>query len=246
MTKGAIDMRRINAVLGLAVMAVLTLSAFAVSAASAAAPELIRAGKPGEVVKGEIKGKSEGNTVLETENGTTVACETAEVKSGKAASTKELTGKFAFKGCKESLFGVKCNTKGKAGGEIETGETTGLIGFRPGSKEAEVDLELRPTGTKESLETPLVTFECTGGFAKVEVRGAVIGMLGEGELKKSTKTLKVLYEKGSKAGTQELTEMTGGFMKEAKLESNLNDGKFERANHQGIGKLEFAEAVELT
>ena len=245
----SIAMKRINVVLGLALMAVLALSAFAVSSASAAAPELIRAGsgaKP-EVVKGEITGTSEGETVLETENKTKVTCTSATAKGGKAVTTKETEGsKFLFKGCKESIFNGSCKSSEKGEGEIETSATIGLIGFKPKST-TEVDLELRPKGTPEALTTSFVVFECTKGFAKIEARGAVIAMLGEGQLNKSTKSLKTVFEKGASAGLQELTEMTGGFMeKEVHLESSLNKGKFEKSNQQGKGSTEFAEAVELT
>lgn len=235
-------------------MAVLALSAFAVSSASAAAPELIRAGKPGEAVKGEIKGKSSGSTVLETEAGTKVTCESAESKGGTTEGTKEPLKEtkgtvVLFKGCTESLFKGKCKSaKPGVAGEIETVALAGIIGFQPGSK-TEADLELRPEKTEAPLEGAngaFVIFECTGGFAKIEARGAVIGMLGKGQFNKSTKSLNLLYEKGAKAGTQELTEMEGGFMKEAKLESSLNKGKFEKSNQQGEGTVEFAEAVELT
>jgi hypothetical protein len=240
-------MKRINVVLGLAVMAVLALSAFAVSSAFAAAPELIRAGsgaKP-EVVKGEIKGTSKGNTVLETANKTTVTCTAAKAKGGKAVTTKETSGtKFLFTGCVESALGGKCNTKGLKAGEIETSETIGLIGFKKGT--TEVDLELRPKTTTSELKVSFVLFECVGGFAKIEAKGAVIGMFGVGELNTVTKSLKTVFAKGTKAGEQELTEMEGGFMTVGKLESNLNGGAFENSNQQGEGLTEFEESVELT
>jgi hypothetical protein len=248
-------MKHINVVLGLAVMAVLALSAFAVSSASAAAPELFRAGKPGSLVLGEIKGKSSGSTTLESKNGTKVTCEKAESKGGEATNTKEIAKTTVkFNGCKESLFGGKCNTAKLAAGEILTAELTGKIGFEPKST-TEVDLELKPAktedkeGGKEVLEGSngaFAVFECTGGLAKIEARGAVIGMLGKGQLGKSTKSLNLLYEKGASAGLQELTSMEGGFMTEAKLESSLNGGKFEPSNQQGEATTEFKEAVELT
>jgi len=239
-------MKHINVVLGLAVMAVLALSAFAVSSASAAAPELFRAGKPGSIVLGEIKGSSKGNTVLETANKTTVTCTSAKAKGGKAVTTKETSGtKFLFTGCVESALKGKCNTKGLGAGEIETSETIGLIGFKPGST-TEVDLELRPKGTTSELKISFVLFECVGGFAKIEAKGAVIGMLGVGELNKSTKSLSTVFAKGEKAGLQELEAMTEGFMTAAKLQSNLNGGTFENSNQQGEGLTEFAEAVELS
>jgi hypothetical protein len=238
-------MRRIN-VLAMVAFAALALSASAVSSASAAPPELIRAGKPGEVVKGEIRGESQTHTVLETENNTKVTCEDAKAKGGKAVTTKEFAGtKFLFTGCVESAFKGKCNTKGKGQGEIETAETVGLIGFEPGSS-TQVDLELRPKATTSELRASFALFECAGGFAKIETRGAVIGMLGFGELNKSTVSLELVYAKGVFAGEQELTEMEGGFMTTARLESSVNRGTFEHSNQQGEGLVEFAEEVELT
>jgi hypothetical protein len=241
-------MKRINVVLGLAVMAVLALSAFAVSSASAA-PELIKAGSPGtKLAKAGIGGKSATgtSTVLETANKTKVTCTSAESKGGVEVTTKEIAkGKFLFKGCTESVFGGSCKSSGKSSGEIETNETTAIIGFNP-SHETEVDFEVRPTGTTSELKVAFVTFECTGGFAKIEARGAVIGMFNESELNKSKTSFGLTFAKGATAGTQELTKMTGGFMTEAKLESSLNKGTFEGSNQQGEGTLTTEEAAELT
>jgi hypothetical protein len=226
--------------LGLTLVAVFALAAVSASAASAALPELVNKG--GTEVKGEITGKSkaETETTLETANGTTVKCKTAKSTAGKAKGTKETTGtKVLFTGCVESVFKGKCNSAGKAAGEIETNALKTLMGYVVGSEKKEVGLELSP----ETGET-FVTFECVGGFLKIEAKGHVIGLLGKGEFKKLTKSLSLVFAKGATKGSQKLTEIEGG-TKNAHLESSLNKGTFENSNQQGEGVVEYAEEVEL-
>lgn len=225
--------------IGLTVVAVLAFSAVATASASAAEPELISVATKGEV-KGNISGKStpKTKTVLETANGSTVKCEAATSTGGKAKGTKESTGtKVTFTGCTESVFGGKCENNGKGG--IETVALLTKIGYVTGSKKTEVGMQLTPESG-----TSFVTFSCLGGFAKIEVRGAVVGNFGKGEFKKSTTSLKLVFEKGATAGSQKITEIEGG-VANAHLESSLNKGTFENSNQQGEGVVEFAESVEL-
>ncbi len=244
-------MKRINVILGLAVMVALALSAFVASSASAALPELTRPGTTAPVL-GEITGESATGTktVLETEKGTTVKCEKAVSKEGKAVTTKEITGiKIVFTGCTESVFGGKCRTKGSTNeGEITTGAITGLLGYLSKPESKEVGLELRPAKTPEALKgenSTFVLFECTKGFAKIEARGAVIGTLGAGEHNESKKSLKLGFETNGK-GVQKDLGIKGGFMEEAHLESSLNEGKFEKSNQKGEGTTSVAgENAEL-
>jgi hypothetical protein len=244
-----IIMKRINTLV-VAVFAVLALSAGAASVASAALPELV-SGKGG-AVKGEIKGKSEAKTttVLESMNKTTVTCQSASSAKGKAGGEgkeplKETEGTVVtFKECKESLFGGNCENT-KTAGEIVTTALETKLGYVTGSGKKEVGLEFYPAKTNAELTTPFVKFECTGGFAKIEVRGAVIGQFGAGEFNKKTKSLKLVFEKGAEAGEQKITEIEGGKMKNVHLESSLNKGTFELSNQQGKGVVEFEEEVEL-
>ena len=244
-------MRR-NTGLGMAVLAVLALCAVTASAAFAAEPELIRAGKKGEAVKGAITGKSKGSTTLETAGGTKVTCTSATSSGGTTSGTKEPLKetkgtKIAFKGCKESVLNTACKTSGDAAEEITTVAIDTKIGYvsNPTTKKTEVGLEFLPEGTTEALKATFTKFECTGGFTKIEAIGAVIGLFGKEQHKKSTKSLNLVFGKGEKAGTQEILGITGGFMTEAHLESNVNKGTFEKSNQQGEGTVEFEEAVEL-
>jgi hypothetical protein len=237
----------------LAMFAVLALSAVVASSASAALPEITTAGST-LAPTGEITGKSKAGTktVLETAAGTTVKCESAVSKGGKATNTKESKGtKVTFKGCSESFFGGKCQNTATAG-EIVTNEISTLIGYIVGSKQTEVGLELYPTATTAGLKisegagAAFVTFECTGGFAKIQVQGAVIGTLGNAEHKKATHSLSLNFAKGATAGSQKVTEIEGGKMKNVHLESSLNKGTFENSNQQAEGFLEvLAEEIEL-
>jgi hypothetical protein len=239
--------------MALTVFATLAVCAVVVSAASAVLPELTKAKTP-NTIKGEITGKSKAKTkvVLEVAGGTTIKCEKETNKGGKATNTKESEGTvIKLEGCNESLFGGKCQNTATAN-EIVTNEISTLIGYIVGSKQTEVGLELYPTKTntsltiKESAGAAFVTFECTGGFAKSQVQGAVIGTLGNGEHNKPTHSLSLNFAKGATAGSQKVTEIEGGKMKNVHLESSLNKGTFENANKQMEGFFEvLAEEIEL-
>jgi len=240
-----------------AVLVAMALCAVVAGSASAAAlPELTKPGTE-TAVAGEIAGKSKEKTktVLETANGTTVKCEKATSKGGVASNTKESAGTVvSFTGCTESLFGGSCkSTNTTVAGEIKTAEISTKIGYIVGSKKTEVGMELYPTKTNEALKIEagnkgpsFVEFSCTGGFAKIEVQGAVIGTLGNGEHNKAVKSLSLNFAKGATAGSQKVTEIEGGKMKNVHLESNLNGGTFENSNQQGEGFIENIVSKAVT
>jgi hypothetical protein len=234
-------------------LALMSLSVAMASVAAAELPELTRA-KSTEAIKSEIRGRSRiaTKTVLETASGTTVKCGRTTSKGGKAKGTKESEGTVVtFTECSESLFGGKCQNT-TTSGQIVTNALSTRIGYIVGSKQTEVGLELYPTATNLSLHisegagAALATFECTGGFAKIQVQGAVIGTLGNGEHNKPTFELSLNFAKGAIAGSQKVTEIEGGKMTLVHLESSLNKGKFENSNQQGEGFLEVPfEEIEL-
>jgi hypothetical protein len=232
-------MKRIK-LLGLTVVAVFAFSAVAVASASAALPELVGVTSKG-TVGGTIEGasKAETKTVLETKNGSKVTCNTAKSTGGKATNTKESTGnKVTFTGCVESIFGGKCENTATAG-EIVTNTLKGVIGYVEGSAKKEVGLELTPESTAQ-----FVTFECTGGFAKIEVKGAVIGQLGAGQFNLHEKALNLVFVKGTNKGEQKIKQLEGKAA--VKLESSLNKGAFEESNQQGEGTIKSSvEEIEL-
>jgi hypothetical protein len=228
----------------MALAAVMAIGAIGAASASAALPELVKAGTS-EVVKGEITGKSTASLLYEMANGTKLKCESVTLKGGKAVTTKETkTNRLVFTGCKGE-FETQCNSAGKKAGEIESVALTGKIGYitiPEASKE--VGLELRPSEENLERTKPLVTYECPGLSAKTEWIGTVIGLFGHGQHNVSTKSLNLVFERGSSRGVQEIRGIEGGFAPETYLKGNLN-GSFEQMNWQDTITVNFAESVEL-
>lgn len=228
-------MKRIR-VIGLALAAVFAISAIASASAMAALPELVNA--KGEAVKGAVTGASEGETILESKSGIKVTC-TSGTSTGEVTGLKTV-GKtvVTFKGCKESIFGNKCQTKGEEAGKIVTLKIKGTIGYIKKAVPIEVGLDLQP-----EVAGNFVTFEC-GAFAKEEVKGSVIAPITPINTKvKTTGSFTLKYEKGASAGLQKVTKFEGGA--EDVLESALNGGGFEKSNQQGTAKVKLAEEAEL-
>jgi hypothetical protein len=246
----------------LALTAVVAVGISVVAAASASAKTCAESGftapcfvnKEGkELVKkkftgtlGETAGKK--TATLETASGAFVEC-TGATGSGEVSGTKKfLHVKIAFTGCKESVFGNKCQNTGTAG-EIVNGESEGELGFRPGS--TEVGLALLPTARSaeekknHTFEAQFVEFQC-GALAKSKVKGGVIGLATpSNKLVTPPETQIVKYEKGATKGSQlvnSLTGVEGGAT--INLKSSLNGGAFENAAEIATAINLFEEALE--
>lgn len=230
-------------IIGLALVAAFALSAVAVASASAALPELTKPGTM-EKVEGEITGKASGATKLETAGGKIVECTAATSAKGKSVNTKETEGTvITFTGCSSPGAGACTSESAKNSGEIITSAIKTKIGYLSGTS-GEVGIEFFVT-RESTLTATFVKFGCLGGFAKIEVHGALVCRLGKAQHNTPTMSLTLECNKGSTAGSQEFTHIEGGVMTEAKLQSNLNGGTFEASNQQGSGTIEFAEKAEL-
>jgi hypothetical protein len=169
-------MQRIK-IIGLALLAAFAISAVA-SASAWAGPQWLKGGTllaAGEIVK--FTGTSGAGT-LETDNGNKVKC-TSDTASGQAEGEKAVSAvKVTFEGC-TGPFGEKCGVEGKITSELLSGELVYLD-----AAHTKIGLLLKGTGGTKLFSA----FTC--GFAKVTVKGEVIGEItpvnsevAEGKLK---------------------------------------------------------------
>jgi hypothetical protein len=239
-------------IIGLALVAVFAISVAASATASAALPELLKSGG-GELVNKTIttKSKTGESPKLEAKSGNTVIC-TSDTSTGKAEGTKKVKEVVVtFKGCEATILGSKekCNSTGKAAGEIETEQLSGEIGYISASAKT-VGLALWPSSrTAAEKEAPrkfeksFVAFKC-GIFANNSVKGAVVGQLTV--TNGTTKGELAYNKKGAETGVQELQKLEGveGGEKMV-LMSSLNGGAFEESNEQTHQEVTFGENAEL-
>jgi hypothetical protein len=216
-------MKRIR-IIGLAIVAALAISALASASAFAALPEWFKGGK---VIAAAVKVTGTGGAgTLETIGGKKVTC-TSDSSEGEITPPKNAANVVVtYKGCESA--GVKCNTAGKAAGEVVTNKVGGELVYVDAGK-TKVGLLLKPaTGTE------FAKFECTA-FVKVTVTGEVIGQAKPLNIEQNTGELVFKQTKG----VQEFRQIEGAgathhltsFGEESAIEVTEN--------------LTFAEKVEL-
>jgi hypothetical protein len=201
-----------------------------------------------------FKGKSAKGVkpTLETVGKKTIVCN-EDVSEGEFTGNKTAgKSKVTFKGCKSGI--VPCKTPGAGAEEIVTKELEGEIGYIHSKKEVEegkkeVGLGLWPSGrTKAEKEKHeflalFVEFECTG-FAKLKVRGAVIGEVKK--INEMTTTPELIFtQKEGKQTFKTLEGVEGGVTQI--LESKLNEEeKFEVSGEATTENLTTEDAVEAS
>ncbi len=111
-----------------------------------------------------------GAAMLETVAGTKVTCKTiansGTIPADGANAVREAT--VTFTGCE--AYGFKCKTAGAATGEVRTNLLKGQLGYLGAVESGKVGVDLVP----ETGEL-LAEISCAGGFAKVKLRGDLIG-----------------------------------------------------------------------
>lgn len=165
-----------------------------------------------------------GPSLLETVGGSQVEAAATDILASVTNSTL-FTLKLEFLKVKETLFNSKCKNEGKA--EAVLVSLLGHLGFaHPGNKPAA--LLLVPAGFE---------FECAGGFAKIKVRGEVIGEIASPGLNTASELMRVVFKQT--AGKQAFTTFLLGnsTLTNQFEETSLNGGAFEQSGQEGEGDL---------
>jgi hypothetical protein len=204
---------------GLCLMSVCLMAVFAVAGSASAAPLLFI---PHKGYPYHMAGTG-GTANLETVNGHVVtAASTDDLALVLNATLADL--KIEFLKVKEE-FGSACHNDGKS--EAVLVSLLGHLGFAdPGNKPA--ILTLVPSGFE---------FECLGGFAKIKVRGSVIGEITKPALNTAAEEEEVVFAQSK--GVQALqTFLIGSETREHLTEeSALNSETFEQSGQSGSAKL---------
>jgi hypothetical protein len=254
-------------IMGLALVAVFAITAFAASSAMAL-PEIGRCiakaggkytesncntkvtkGGSFEFVKTIVNKKftsAGGEGVLETTSGTKVICKTQSAVGEYKGTTsfKEVQGVVAkFNGCAIPAFGIECNTKGSAAGEIVTNSLTGKMGYISKAGKS-VGQELHPL-VKKGL---FATFECGGGVVNIEV-GEGTGKGGDciiAPVKPSNVSSVNAEEVYSGAGGKQSPQSFEGSTKVCNLESRAGkEAPWERSTQALVTTITNEEALEI-
>ncbi len=206
-------MRRLK-ILGLALMAVFALSV--VASASASAEELSFLPEPTAANPVTLEGTS-GKGTLETVGKSTVTC-TSVTSLASLTGLKVGTYHLHFKGCKSS--GAPCNSVGDEKEVILALGKTKLV----------YDKVTEGLAAAILLEQEELHFTCTLGPIKVLVlvRGNLLGLIKPINVLTKTLELVVEQEKGKPKETK-YWETETGEPKTAKLETNVNETKFEES-----------------
>jgi hypothetical protein len=221
--KRSTHMKRIK-VGGLCLLSLCLATVFGIGAAGASAAPLLfipHSGKYPYHAAG-----TGGKSLLETVGGSKVEAASTDILSLVLNATL-FNLKLEFLKVKESL-GSACHNDGKA--EAILVSLLGHFGFADPGNVPAVLLEV-PTG---------FAFECLGGFAKVNVRGEVIGEIASPALNTASELLRVSFKqvKGVQAFTTFLlgsTTLTNQF-EESNLEG-IASKNFEQSGQEGEGDL---------
>ncbi len=165
-----------------------------------------------------------GKSLLETIGGSQVEAEATDIL-GLVTNSTLFTLKLEFLKVKETIFKSKCKNEGKT--EAVLVSLLGHLGFAdPGNKPAA--LLLVPSGFE---------FECLGGFAKIKVRGEVIGEIASPGLNTASELMRVVFKQSK--GKQEFTTFLLGSstLTNQFEESALGSGEFEQSGQEGEGDL---------
>jgi len=239
-------MKRIIGMAGLCLVAVFAFSAVAASGASAA--DLLFKLPAGQSFPLLLAGLDENLSFLETANKSTIECNKAHIH---VLIEDAHLGKIhvLWLECQNKILGTEpCWSAGEG-----RGKTLPDILFS-----GTFHLGLAHLGTETKIPAVLVLVpagfevicDVLGGEQKIPVTGNVIGKI-ENEVNKQLASTTISFNKGSTAGSQELTEfllsklsneelMTGQFLESTVL------GKKEHSNEQAKGTLsKGTETVEL-
>jgi hypothetical protein len=176
--------------------------------------------------------KPETIATLETVGGTKITCK-GETSQGEFMNAKEVGKMIAkFTGCETS--GLKCNSVGKAEGQIDTHPLGGPIGVETFGETAAKN---KLANELHSEEGNIAEFSCAG--LPVVVRGSVLHKITANAMKLAT-TEKFTASKGK----QKPEHWAGGVAGEHILESSTNGGPFEQAGQTITGILTGEEKLE--
>jgi hypothetical protein len=256
-------------IVGLALVVVFALGAFAASSAFAL-PEVGRCvakaggkytesncvtkAKTGtgtfEFVKGAVKTgftSVGGEGVLEGASGTNVVC-TSQTATGKydadgtAGAIKGVEEVVStFQGCAIPTFGITCNSKGHATGEIVTSSLEGNLGYINKAKK-EVGQELHP----KLKGGAFAEFECGGGAVKIVTKSKTTNCIiaPVEPVNVSATTIKQKYSTDGKAH-QVPNHFEKTPTKICQLESSLNGGETEDSGQLLQTTVTNEEALEV-
>jgi hypothetical protein len=184
-----------------------------------------------------ITDKSNGPTLLETVGGTAVEC-TSAPSTETEENFKPPSGAFhiGFSGCtsKKPVNGLKCTGTGDSAGSIlALGSWNLVFDKNPGTTILVTAMLF--------LLTPL-KFVCGAEIVTVEVKGSVLCLHLNPTVSTKTHEFHCVQTKGSQEETRWWN--TNGTEGTSQLLTAVNGGAFEQSGQQGLGIVEYSEAVQ--